>query len=146
MFFPRLYNREATPWTELERLHEQMNELLGSFQSGRGQNVLPAVNIYTNNDTAVVMAELPGVDPDDLDVNVQNDTVTLRGNRNREEPGENEKYLRQERLYGNFARTFALPFQVDADNVKAKYRNGVLELELPRAEEDKPKRVNVERG
>jgi HSP20 family protein len=102
----------------------------------------PAVNVFANRDGAIITAELPGVRSEDLDISVHRDAVTITGER-RTEIEEARGYHRRERHGGRFVRTVSLPFVVDPDKVQADLVNGVLTLELPRAEEDKPKRINV---
>jgi HSP20 family protein len=102
------------------------------------------VNIWTCDDRALLTAELPGVDPAKLEVSVQNDIVTVRGSRDEEALPEGHEYLRRERGTGGFARSFALPFHVDANQVRAHYQKGILQLALPRAEEDKPRKIEVQ--
>jgi HSP20 family protein len=103
----------------------------------------PALNVWTSDKDAVVTAEVPGLDPKDLDLSVVGDTLTLR--LTLEEPAlkEGESWHRQERFHGTFARTLRLPFQVDAEKVAARLVHGVLQVTLPRAEEDKPRKISI---
>ncbi len=101
------------------------------------------MNVWTNSDGAVVTAELPGINPDDLEISVQGDTLTLRGTRDPEQLCEGEAYHRRERGCGKFQRAFQLPFVVDAGKVEATYELGVLSITLPRAESDKPRKIQV---
>jgi HSP20 family protein len=103
----------------------------------------PAMNVWTNEDGVVVTAELPGIDPDALDIAVVENTLTLSGEREPVELGEGEVYHRRERGYGKFTRSFQLPFNVEADKVQAVYEKGVLNITLPRAEADKPRKIIV---
>ncbi|NOY81184.1 MAG: Hsp20/alpha crystallin family protein [Kiritimatiellaeota bacterium] len=143
MLWPTLTGRGWNPWAELERLQREMNRLFESYSGNAAPSEFPAVNIWTNSDGVVLTAEVPGIKTEDLDIAVQDDTVTIRGSRPREELKDGETWLRRERGAGAFVRSFSLPFSVDADKVTATYRNGVLELTLPRAEADKPKRIAV---
>jgi len=127
---------------EMGRLQQEMNQLMDSFQQG-GQRGFPALNVWANQDEALVTAELPGVNPDDLDISVVGETVTLSGSRALPETGEDITWHRHERWHGEFSRTMQLPFRIDADNVDASYQNGVLKVTLPRAQEDRPKRISV---
>jgi HSP20 family protein len=104
------------------------------------------MNVWTNEEGGVVTAELPGVDREDIDISVQDDTLTLRGTRKRDEPEEGGTYHRRERGTGAFARTVQLPFRVEAGEVEATFESGVLNITLPRAEEDRPKRIAVKAG
>ena len=143
MLVPRYY-RGWNPWAELDQFDRDISRLFGSVPTAGRAPEFPAVNIWTGSDSAVMRAEIPGIDPDKLDVSVQNDTVTLRGSRKREDTGEGETYLRQERQYGEFVRSFTIPFEVDAEKVTATYGNGILELRLPRSEADKPRKIEIQ--
>jgi HSP20 family protein len=91
----------------------------------------------------VVTAELPGFNPDDVEVSVVQNTLTLRGSRTPEELKQGETYHRRERWNGKFVRTLELPFEVDHDKVEAQFRNGVLSIRLPRAPQNLPKKITV---
>lgn len=132
----------ANPFRDLERFGSALDPFLGGTWGGRGTLEYPPVNVWTGDDKAVLTAELPGINLDELDITVKEDTVTIRGSRDGQ-AGEEREYVRRERPTGNFARTFRLPFSVDADQVNAEYRRGVLELTLPRSERDKPKKIEV---
>jgi len=105
----------------------------------------PLLNLWTNPDGAIVAAEVPGVSPDDLEISIRRDTVTLRGTR-KGEPTDDAVVLRQERRTGSFARNMVLPFRVDAEKASAKFDRGVVTLTLPRPEEDKPHRISISRA
>lgn len=102
----------------------------------------PALNVWVNQDNVVVTAELPGLSADDLDISIVNDTVTLGGKRVIP-AGDNINYHRRERNEGPFSRTLQFPFRIDSDNVQALFLNGVLQLTLPKAEADKPKKIAI---
>jgi HSP20 family protein len=106
----------------------------------------PAMNVWTNEDGAIATAELPGFNPDEIEISVTGDTLTVSGNRTPEDVGEGVKYHRRERGCGRFTRSFQLPFQVDGNAVEAAFEHGVLRIELPRAEADKPKKITVKTG
>jgi HSP20 family protein len=106
----------------------------------------PAMNIWAGPDGAVVTVEIPGVVPEELDIAVHQNTVTLRGRRPTEQLAEDAVVHRQERITGPFTRNLTLPFRVDGDQSTAKFRNGVLRLDLPRPEADKPHKINVSRA
>ena len=101
------------------------------------------MNVWTDENNAVVTAELPGVSPEDIDISVENDTLTVRGSRKPEEHEEGTTFHRRELRFGNFCRSFRLPFDVESEQVEAKFKNGVLNISLPRAEADKPKKIAV---
>jgi HSP20 family protein len=144
----RPYAGWASSWREMERLRQEMNRLFSEWPARSRLSVAPtypAMNVWTNEDSAIVTAELPGVDLEDLDISVEDDVLTLRGQRQAEEQ-EGATYHRRERRYGTFVRTLRVPFRVDAEKVDATFKNGVLSLVLPRGEEDKPKRITVRAG
>ena len=129
------------PAREFGILREAMNEL---FSGASGAvHVYPPVNVYTNENGAIVKAELPGVKLDDLDISVANNTLTLRGSRSHEELKEGTRTLRAERLRGQFARELNLPFKVDASQATAQFDKGTLTVTLPRAESDKPRKIAI---
>src|SRR3972149_3672622 len=103
----------------------------------------PAVDIVETENDIVLRADLPGVEPKDVDIQVENGTLTLKGERKFESDVKEDDYCRVERVYGSFLGSFALPPTVDAEKVEAEYRNGVLELKLPKRPEAKPKQIKV---
>lgn len=129
-------------WREMGRLQREMNQLMDTFRQG-DQGEFPPLNVWANQDHALITAELPGVNPDDLDISVVNESVTLSGKRELPETGDDTTWHRHERWHGEFSRTMQLPFRIDVENVDASFKNGVLKVTLPRAEEDKPKRISV---
>ena len=133
------------PWRELNRLRSRFRQLVESFPGERAVE-FPAINVYANNDRAIVTAEIPGVEAEGLDINVKDRTLTIRGERRPYQPSENERYLRQERGFGPFVRMVQLPYAVEPDKVEATYKNGVLVIEAERAEAEKPKQISVKSG
>ena len=103
----------------------------------------PAVDIYETENSIVLKAELPGIDPKDVEVRVEDNTIYLKGERKFEKETKDENYHRVERSYGSFARSFSLPNSIDADKVVAEYKDGVLNLTLPKREEAKPKTIRI---
>jgi HSP20 family protein len=103
----------------------------------------PAVDIYETEQELVVKTDLPDVDPKNLDIRVENNLLTIRGERKFESQVNENNYLRIERAYGSFARSFALANTVNAEAIKANYQNGVLSLTIPKREEAKPKQIKV---
>jgi len=145
----RPYRSFWSPWREMECLRRDMNRLFARMPTsfvGEVAPTYPAMNVWTDEDGAIVTAELPGVVPDDIDISVVGDTLTLKGSRQPDELEEGATYHRRERRYGTFTRAFQLPFQVEPDQVEATFGNGVLQISLPRAEEDKPKKIAVKAG
>jgi HSP20 family protein len=106
----------------------------------------PSVDIYETEHELVIKADLPEVDPKDLDIRVENNILTIRGERKFEKQVSEENYLRVERSYGSFARSFTLANTVNSEAIKADYQNGVLTLSIPKKEEAKPKQIKVNVG
>ena len=104
----------------------------------------PAVDVYETEDSYVLKADLPGVNKEDIKIDVNNNALTIKGEKKLEEKTEKDNYMRVERSYGSFTRTFTLSDKVDSGNIKAAYKDGVLELTLPKKEEAKPKEIKVE--
>ncbi len=132
-------------WREMDRLQREMNRLFEDYSPSRVRSApsYPAMNVWTNENGMIVTAEVPGVRPEDIDINVVGETLTLSGQRLPDETGEAARYHRQERGYGKFARTLQLPFPVAVEQVEATFKDGVLNVRLPRAEEDKPRKISV---
>jgi HSP20 family protein len=104
---------------------------------------MPPVDIYETDDKLVLKAELPGINPNDVEVRVEDNTLYLKGERKFEKEVKEENLHRVERSYGSFSRTFALPGSIDADKVQAEYKDGVLTLTMPKREEAKPKTIKI---
>lgn len=130
------------PFAEMAQLHRAMNRLFGDVD-GTGET-FPAINVYANEDEAVVSAEVPGVDPEHLEISASGNALTLSGSRQAEDPEKGEAFHRNERFSGRFTRTLELPFNIDAAGIKAQLRHGILKVTLPRAEADKPKKIKIE--
>ena len=145
----RPFSRGLSPWREMSRLQREMNRLLSGTSQWPGLSgapSYPAMNVWTDQDGAVVTAEMPGINADDIDISVQEDTLTLRGNRAPDEVPEGGTYHRRERGAGQFTRSLQLPFQVEAGKVEASYAKGILSITLPRAEADRPKKITIKAG
>ena len=104
----------------------------------------PQVDIFEKGDDLVICAELPGLEQDDVDISIENNILMLRGERKRKTEIEEKDAYRLERTFGVFTRSFALPKTVDSDRISASYKNGVLELTLPKAEEAKPRKIEIQ--
>ena len=131
---------------EMDALRREMNRLFDTWDGWprvRTPSDYPAMNVWANEDGVIVSAELPGIEPDDPDTSVQGNLLRLSGHRAAEAADEESVYHRRGRAPGNFPRPFRLPFEVDADAVEATYEKGVLSITLPRAEEDKPRKITV---
>jgi HSP20 family protein len=133
-------------------LQERMNRLFeDSFVRSRSLEEdlalgawTPAVDIYEEQDRIVLRADLPGVRPEQLEIKVENNTLTLAGERRFEKDVKKENYHRVERQYGAFSRSFSLPGTVNPEKIQAEHRDGVLEIVLPKREESKPKQIKIE--
>lgn len=126
------------PWQEFERMR---NAFFRATTPSNGE--FPAVNIWSSAEKAVVTTELPGVDPSAIDISVTGSVLTIKGARMPEELKEGESYHRRERWYGQFTKTVELPFNAEMDKVSAKFLNGVLKIELPRAASEAPKKIEI---
>lgn len=147
--FMRPYRGNWRPaYREMERLRRDMDRLFADWPARSGWTVsrsYPAMNVWTDENAAVVTAELPGVAPEDIEISVENDTLTVRGTRKQEDL-EGVTFHRRERRFGSFKRSFRLPFQVEAAKVIAEFNDGVLNIKLPRAEADKPRKITISAG
>jgi HSP20 family protein len=106
--------------------------------------VVPNIDMYDRKNEIILKAELPGVEKDNIDLTITKDTITLKGEVKKEEEIKEEDYYSCERSYGSFTRTIALPVEVDSEKAKATFKNGVLEIILPKKEGSKPKEIKVE--
>lgn len=122
------------------------NELFDRSQESNLTAWAPAVDIFENEHELVVKADLPDVKPEELDIRVENNILTIRGERKFEKKVDEKNYLRVERSYGSFARSFALANTVNSEAIKADYKDGVLTLTIPKREEAKPKQIKVSVG
>lgn len=143
--YRRLKPKSMSVWREMDRLQRDMNRLFDDFHPMRLRSApsFPAVNVWADEESVIVTAELPGMDNEDIELNVLENTFTISGERKFEELPENARYHRQERGFGKFTRNLQLPYRVDTKKVKATFKDGVLEVNLPRAEEDKPKKIAI---
>jgi HSP20 family protein len=139
------------PWKEMSVLQNRLNHLFNEpfMRSGQEDDELslgawyPAVDMFDNDDKIVIKAELPGMDKKDFSVDIKDRVLTLSGERNYENEAKEENYYRRERTYGKFKRAFHLPADVDADKIKADFKEGVLRVEIPKPEAQKPKQITV---
>jgi HSP20 family protein len=139
------------PFRGVTTLQDQINRLVTeafdrSSEEGNLTSWAPAVDIYETEHELVVKADLPDVRPEDLDIRVENNILTIRGQRKFEKQVNEDKYLRVERAYGSFSRSFALANTVNTEAIKADYKDGVLTLTIPKREEAKPKQIKVQVG
>ena len=144
----RTINRWEQPFRGATTLQEQINRVLGDVlgRTGEESNLTPwapEVDIYETENELVVKADLPDVNPQDLDIRVENNILTIRGERKFDSKVNEDNYLRIERSYGLFSRSFSLANSVKSEAIKADYQNGVLTLSIPKREEAKPKQIRV---
>lgn len=136
------------PFQNLASLQDQVNRLFDTSFPGRSDSSAltawaPAVDIYETENELVLKADLPDINEKDLDIRVENNMLTIRGERKFEQKVKEDNYLRIERTYGSFSRSFSLPNTVSTEGIKADYKNGVLTVELAKRAESKPKQVKV---
>ena len=135
------------PYVNFAGLQEQLSRFFETGSQGRSENSLtawsPAVDIYETENELVLKADLPDINEKDLDVRVENNTLSIHGERKFEQKVKEGGYLRTERSYGSFSRSFSLPNTISTENIKAEYKNGVLTVEMPKRAESKPKQVKV---
>ncbi len=144
------------PFRDLMSLQDRMNRLFdesfrGLARPGEEDWVLggawaPPVDVYEHEGNIVLKAELPGVDPKDVDIRLENNVLTLRGERKFGSEVKRDSYHRVERSYGTFSRSFTLPSLVDQQHIKADFKDGVLQVTLPKREEAKPKQIQISVG
>jgi HSP20 family protein len=130
----------------MDRLFEESFIRPSGLTAGNGMGAAFPVDLYESGEAFVLKASLPGVKPDDIEVNATNDGVTIRGELKAEQTVKQESWLRQERRYGKFQRAFTLPLEIDPNKVEATFEHGVLTLTLPKAETVKPKQIKVKAG
>jgi HSP20 family protein len=143
--------RWTDPFRDIAVLQDRMNRVFGDFlerSPSREEGLesgtwLPSVDIYETKDAIRVRAELPGLDKEAVHVEVKDGVLTLRGERKFEREVKEENYHRIERAYGTFHRSFTLPSSVDAEKVTARMKDGVLEVDLPKKEQAKPKQITI---
>jgi len=140
------------PYRDVVTLRERMNRLFDDAFSSREQGDLtagtwsPSVDIHEKDKELVLTAEIPGVKEEDVDVEIEDNVLTLRGKKEFEKETKEEDYHRIERSYGSFYRSFTLPTNVDRDKIEANFDDGLLRITMPKKPELKPKKVNVLKG
>ncbi len=149
------------PFSELSTIQERLNELFtqptgffarpislfrGAEAALAAPGFVPPVDVYEDEQNIVVTAELPGIEEKDLNISVENNVLTITGERKMEKEEKKENFQRIERRYGRFTRSFTLPATVDAENVSADFTNGILKITLPKLAEAKPKQIKISVG
>jgi HSP20 family protein len=147
--------RDVTAWhpvsdlaSEFVNMQREIDKMFDRFRGGISDDsnssaFMPVVDIVERKDDYLVKVELPGVNKNDVKITIQNDILTIRGEKKLEKETKDENYHRVERSYGTFQRSFTLPSSVKSDKIDATYDNGVLSISLPKAEEAKPKEIEV---
>jgi len=135
---------------DMVTLRERMNKLFEDMAASRGEEKdlttsswAPAVDIYETENEVVLTAEIPGIEEKDVEIKVEDNTLTLRGERKFEKETKEENYHRIERAYGSFFRSFTLPNYVDQDRIEAEHENGILKIRMPKRAELKPRKVKI---
>lgn len=138
------------PFRELRSLQDEVNRLfnVGINRSGDGEEIVrgawsPSVDIFENQDKIVLEAELAGMKPEEVDISIENNIITLKGERKFEKTEDKDNYHRVERSYGSFVRSFTLPRTVVSDEAEASFNNGVLSVTLPKREEAKARKIEI---
>jgi HSP20 family protein len=138
------------PFRELERMRREMDRLWDSFFEERPRRRveevgewLPSLDLSETKNDLVVKAELPGIDPKDIDISLANDVLTIKGEKKQEREEKEEDYHLIERSYGAFTRSIRLPREVQSDKINASYKNGILRVILPKSEEAKKKEIKI---
>ena len=139
------------PWREMDTFSDRVNRLFGGTfspavwhsEESELRNWRPVVDIFDHDEKIVIKAELPGVDKNDIHIDVKDGVLTLSGERSYENEVKEENYHLKERAWGKFHRSFALPEGMDHDKISADYKDGVLKMEIPKPEEKKPKKISI---
>jgi HSP20 family protein len=138
------------PFRDMVTLRDKMNRLFEDAFSGRGEDKeltastwIPSVDIYESENEMVLTAEVPGIDEKDIEIKIEDNTLTLRGERKFQKETKEENYHRIERSYGSFYRAFTLPTSIDADRIHAEHESGVLKITMPKKHELKPRTVKI---
>ena len=140
-----------TPWREMASLRNRMNRIFNDsfFRDENTDDELslrhwnPVVDIYDNEDAIVIKADLPGLSKDDITIDLTNRVLTVKGERSYENEVKEENYYRRERACGKFHRAFTVPAEVDPDQVKADFKDGVLKIEVPKPKAQQPKQITI---
>jgi HSP20 family protein len=135
------------PFREIRSLQNEVNRLFSGATAGRDDMLsgewMPRVDVFENENHLVLEAELPGMNRDDFDLSIENNVLTLKGERRFEKKDERDNYHRVERAYGSFTRSFTLPSTVTAEGAKAEFKNGILNVTLPKREETKARKIEI---
>ncbi len=135
------------PWNMLEQMRHDMDRIFANRENDSSNSDIsqwsPAVDIKETDDNFVIQADVPGVNPKDIEVHMENGMLTIRGERQSETKEEEKGYRRVERVSGSFYRRFTLPDTADAEKISAKSKDGVLEITIPKQEKEQPRRIEI---
>ncbi|MDY6862127.1 MAG: Hsp20/alpha crystallin family protein [Thermodesulfobacteriota bacterium] len=139
---------EFDPFSEITKFKSEMNQLFESFRNRTTQEpvfpkVFPALNLTQDEHNLYIRTEIPGIKPDAIDINVTDDSITIKGERVINDQEENVNYHRSERESGYFRRVLGLPLKVESEKIEANYKDGILTIKAPKAAEEKPKKISV---
>jgi HSP20 family protein len=137
-----MFYRTLDPWRRINDIQREMNRLF-DVRAGESRFEYPPINIWTNTDKAMVTAELPGYSKDDVDITLTGDVLRIHGSRKAPDCKDEDCFHRQERNYGVFDREIKLPFAINSESVEATFKNGIISIAVHRAEEDKPKKIEI---
>ncbi|MBY0510349.1 MAG: Hsp20/alpha crystallin family protein, partial [Rhodospirillaceae bacterium] len=143
MLFTQLDDRGWNPFAELRQLQADMGRLFETASGAQEAPAYPPVNLWVGDDSVAVTAELPGLSRDEINLTVREDTLTIQGERKPAANDNRAAWYRRERTIGSFARTIALPYRVDPEQVKARLANGLLEVEIQRPTADLPRKIQI---
>jgi HSP20 family protein len=139
--------RPLEPWHSLRRLSNALDEAFGTYQEEDGRTITaswyPACDVFEDKEAIKIVAEVPGVKPEDVKLSLENNLLTIRGEKKQQAEERSERVHRYERSYGAFERTFALPSTVDPERIQAGYENGILTVAVPKAERARPREIPV---
>jgi HSP20 family protein len=144
--------RQLEPFGSLRRLSNALDEAFGGWPLQEGENGaitsawIPSCDVFEDPETVKIVAEVPGVRPEDVKLSLENNLLTIRGEKRQQAEERTERVHRYERSYGSFERSFALPNTVDPEKITAKYENGILTVTIPKAERARPREIPVKVG
>lgn len=131
------------PFREMTQAQSQFSKLVDQVMGGRQESWLPAIDVFDTKDAVVLKAELAGMSPDDIHIEVEDNVLSVSGERRFEDKVDEDRYYRVERRFGSFQRSLALPQGMKPEDITASYEDGILTITVPKAEEEKPKRIEV---
>jgi HSP20 family protein len=136
--------RYQQPWGLMEQMRREMDRMMGEESAASASDWVPAVDIKEDKNGFIIIADLPGIAPGNIDIHAENGMLTIQGERESGKKEERQGYKRIERSYGNFFRRFTLPDSANTDRISAKGENGVLTITIPKREEIQPRKIAVE--